>query len=79
MAAIPNSSVNVPQATGSGQCFWSVEVHRPTKRYIRAAVGRAGANAVINGGVVVMVRAGILPPAQGPNSGNVTPPILVSP
>ena len=79
MAAIANSSVSVPQSTGSNQGFLSAEVYRPTKRYLRVAVVRATANAVINGGIVLMGRGGFLPPPQGVNMGNATPAVLVSP
>jgi hypothetical protein len=79
MADIPNSSISVPQATGGNVGWWSVELHRPTKRYVRVAVVRATANAVINGADVIMGRAAVQPAAQGVNMGNVVPPVLVSP
>jgi hypothetical protein len=79
MADVAGSSISIPQSTGSGQTFLSVELHRPTKRYARVAVVRSTANAVINSGFVLLGRGGYLPPAQGVNAGNVTPAVLVSP
>lgn len=76
---VPNSSISVPQSTGGGKGWLTVEVHRPTKRYMRVAVVRATANAVINGAFVLMGRGGNLPPVQGATMANVTPTVLVSP
>ncbi len=78
VADIANSSISVPD-TGDNEGWLSVEVFRPTKRYLRVAVVRATANAVINGAVVLMGRATIQPPVQGVTMGNVAPAVLVSP
>jgi hypothetical protein len=79
MANIANGAVSVPQASGSNLGWLSVEVHRPTKRYMRVVVTRATANAVINGASVLMGRGGFRPPTIGVSMGNVQPPVLVSP
>jgi hypothetical protein len=79
MADITSGSVSVPQSTGGGKVWWSVEVHRPTKRYLRVCVVRATANAVINGAVVLMGRAAIQPTQQGTNAAGFVPTVLVSP
>lgn len=78
MADITNGSVSVPD-TGDDKGWFSVEVHRPTKRYMRVRVVRATANSTINGGFVLMGRSAIQPALQGTNMGNVTPTVLVSP
>lgn len=75
---IPSTAVNVPQ-TGQNQGWLSVEIHRPTKRYVRITVQRVAQNVTINGAVVLMARGAFLPPAQGVTMGNVTPPVIVSP
>ncbi len=79
MADITLATVSVPQSTGSNLGWLSVEVHRPTKRYLRVCVTRATANAVINGAIVLMGRRGHLPPTIGTTMGNVNPTVLVSP
>jgi hypothetical protein len=84
MADVAGSPISIPQATGSNQVWWSAEIYRPTKRYLRVAVVRATANAVINAAMVMMFRSLIGPPTQGPNAGNggggpAGPPILISP
>lgn len=77
MADVPNSAVAVADSN-SGKGVLSAEIHRPTKRYLRAVVTRATANAVINGGIVILGRADVQPAAIGANMVNATPPVLVS-
>ncbi len=78
-ADIAGTAISVPQASGGGKGWFSVEIHRPTKRYMRVAVVRATANAVINGAIVLMGRGNSLPPAQGATMANNVPTVLVGP
>lgn len=76
--AAQSSSVAVPSG-GASLGYLSVELFRPTKRYVRLAITPAGGTLTIVGGVVLMARGAFQPPVQGTNMGNVTPGILVSP
>jgi hypothetical protein len=69
----------VPAATGGNRMWLSNEIHRPTRRYVSLNIVRSTANVAINGGSVLMARGAWQPPVLAPNSGNVEPPILVSP
>lgn len=78
MADIPGATVAVP-VSASTTVVWAPEIHRPTKRYLRVVVVRATANAVIAGGVALLGRQQIEPPAATSTQGGVTtPPALVS-
>lgn len=77
VADVAGSSISVPVA-GASKGWLSVEIHRPTKRYLRVAVTRATANAVINGAIVMLGRAGVQPPEIGVTMGNSSPAVLVS-
>ena len=48
----------------SGDVYLMSEVYRPQKRYVRFVAGRASANTVIQGGIVLRYRASSLPVAE---------------
>lgn len=73
-----SSSVAVPSG-GASLGYLSVELHRPTKRYVRLAITPAGGTMSINGAFVAMARGILEPPSQGVAMGNVTPQVIVSP
>lgn len=78
MADVAGASVSVP-VSASDKVVWAPEIHRPTKRYLRVCVTRATANAVIAGGVALLGRQGVEPPAATSTQGGTTPPpVLVS-
>jgi len=77
MADIAGSAVSVPDSA-SNKGVWSAEIHRPTKRFLRAVVTRGTANAVVNGGFALLGRAGVQPPDAGANMVDAVPPVLVS-
>jgi hypothetical protein len=73
-----SSAVSIP-ATGASEGWLSVELHRPTKRYVRIAVTRTAQNVTLNGAFVLMAKGTLQPPVQGLTMGNVTPQVIVSP
>lgn len=77
MADVPGSAVAVPVAA-SGKGAWSAEIHRPTKRYVRAVVTRGTADATVAGGFALLGRAGVQPPAAGANMVDALPPLIIS-
>lgn len=77
MADVPGAVVELTDAD-AGKGVWSAELHRPTKRYVRAVITRGTANSAVAGGFAVLGRAGHTPPDAGANMVDQRPPVIVS-
>lgn len=78
-ASVTNGALPAIVTAGQNLGYISIELFRPTKRYVRVTVTRATANVTINGAIVLLGREGVEPPIQGVTMGNVAPGILTSP
>jgi len=56
-------TASTAMADGDSNKALLVEVYRPTKRYVRLVITRGTANAVVDGAIALLGRAGYAPPA----------------
>lgn len=65
-------TASTAMADGDSNKMLLTEVYRPTERYVRLVVTRGTANAVLDGAIALLGRAGVSPPAFGSTVSNAT-------